>query len=149
MKLYRVFFYCCGLCFAFASCQNKNDLTQSGIQDGNTVLSLEDQDISPTGGSFSVAFTANSSWQLSECPDWLTVSRTSGQAGTTTVKMSARCNETRKKRVANLVFESYDGSFATPIKVSQAYPYLDVSLDTLSFNWNDCRTSEFCTVLYN
>ena len=131
------------------ACQSKDDLTQAPIQDGNTVLSVEDRDIISTGGSFSVAFTSNSSWQLKGCPEWLEVNKSSGRSGTTTIKMSARCNETRKDRIANLVFEAQDGSFATPMKVSQTYPYLNVDIDTLSFNWNDCRTEREGVVIDN
>ena len=125
---------------AFAACQNEDNLAQSPLQDGNTVLSVEDKDILSTGGSFSVAFTSNSPWQLKGCPEWLDVNKTYGRSGTTTITMSAVCNDTRADRVANLIFEAVDGSFTTPMTVSQTFPYLNVNVDTLSFNWNDCKT---------
>ena len=125
---------------AFVACQNEDELAQSIIQDGNTVLSVEDKDILCTGGSFSVAFTSNSPWQLKGCPKWLEVNKTSGRSGTTTITISADCNDTREDRVAHLIFEAKDGSFSTPMTISQTYPYLNVNVDTLSFNWNDCRT---------
>ena len=125
---------------AFAACQNEDNLAQSPLQDGNTVLSVEDKDILSTGGSFSVAFTSNSPWQLKGCPEWLDVNKTYGRSGTTTITMSADCNDTRADRVANLIFEAVDGSFTTPMTVSQTFPYLNVNVDTLSFNWNDCKT---------
>ena len=147
-RLHYLLIAICGASIVNA-CQSKDDLTQASIQDGNTVLSVEDKDIISTGGSFSVAFTSNSSWHLKGCPDWLEVNKNSGRSGTTTIKMSAKCNETRKDRVANLVFEAQDGSFSTPMKVSQSYPYLNISTDTLSFNWNDCRTEREGVVIDN
>lgn len=143
------FFIVIGIALFANACQSKDDLTQASIQDGNTVLSVDDRDIISTGGSFSVAFTSNSSWQLKGCPEWLEVNKSSGRSGTTTIKMSARCNETRQDRVANLIFEAQDGSFSTPMKVSQTYPYLNIDVDTLSFNWNDCRTEREGVVIDN
>lgn len=134
---------------AFVACQSEDELTQAPIQDGNTVLSVEDKDILCTGGSFSVAFTSNSPWQLKGCPEWLEVNKTHGRSGTTTLILSADCNDTRADRVANLVFEAQDGSFSTPMTVSQTYPYLNINVDTLSFNWNDCRTEREGVIIEN
>ena len=134
---------------AFVACQNEDELVQFPIQDGNTVLSVEDKDILCTGGSFSVAFTSNSPWQLKGCPEWLEVNKTYGRSGTTTITLSADCNDTRADRVANLIFEAQDGSFSTPMIVSQTYPYLNVDVDTLSFNWNDCRTEREGVIIDN
>lgn len=118
----------------------KDDTIQNSINEGNTVTSLEDTEISCTGGSFSLAFTSNVSWTLKNCPKWLNVSKASGKKGTTVIEMSADVNATRKDRVANLVFSATDGSFETPFNVSQTFPYLNVSRDSLSFDWNNART---------
>lgn len=121
------------------ACQSKDDLMQAPIIDGNTVSSAEEQVLLSTGSSFSMAFTADSPWTLAGRPDWLSVSKTSGRSGTTTIKISAACNETRKDRRATLVFEAKDGSFSSSMSVVQPCPYLTISVDSLSFNWNDCR----------
>lgn len=118
----------------------KDDTIQNSISEGNTVTSLEDTEISCTGGSFSLAFTSNVSWTLKNCPKWLNVSKITGKKGTTVIEMSADINATRKDRVANLVFSATDGSFETPFNVSQTFPYLNVSRDSLSFDWNNART---------
>ena len=131
-----------GIALFANACQSQDELIQTSIQDGNTVLSVDDMEIISTGGSFSVAFTSNSSWKLKGRPGWLEVTKSSGRAGTTTIKMSAGCNDTRQDREAKLIFEAQDGSFSTPMKVRQTYPYLKIDVDTLSFNWNDCRTEQ-------
>ena len=124
------------VCF---SCQDKDDLNQSGLIGGNTVLSLDEYEFTCTGGEIELAFTANESWELAGCPDWLNVSKKSGRTGTTTIKMSVDCNETRELREAKIYFNAKDGSFKTPMKIVQPFPYLNISTDTLHFNWNDCR----------
>ena len=127
---------------AFASCQSKDDLTQSAIVDGNNVLSMDGHTFSPTGSTFVLAFTADAPWTM-EKPDWVSVNKTSGRAGTTTIKMTAGCNETRSSRTDTLIrFMAKDGSFNTTMKVVQDYPYLRIGKgdDSLSFNWNACRT---------
>lgn len=138
MKLYR--FLIISMTIVIASCQSKDDLQQSQITDGNAVLSVESQSIVSTGGSFSMAITANSAWSVSGCPEWLSISKTSGKSGTTSINISARCNETRENRAADIEFRAQDGSFSKVVKVTQAFPYLRIDKDKLDFNWNDCRT---------
>lgn len=132
-----------------SSCQSKDDLTQDSILEGNTVLSLTDRTLLPCGSSFMVAFTADTEWQLKNCPNWLIVNKKSGRAGTTTIKFSASCNESRKDRNATVVFKATDGSFSSELKVSQPFPYLRVNTDSLSFDWNDCRTERDGVVIDN
>ena len=117
----RFFILMSGLAAALFSCQSKDDLMQDPIEDGNTVLSVGDRDILPTGDVFSVAFTANSSWSLKNenDADWLEYKPKSGKAGTTVIKMSADCNWDGKERHANLVFHAKDGSFSTDMKLTQ------------------------------
>ena len=91
------------VCF---SCQDKDDLNQSGLIGGNTVLSLDEYEFTCTGGEIELAFTANESWELAGCPDWLNVSKKSGRTGTTTIKMSVDCNETRELREAKIYFNA-------------------------------------------
>ena len=139
MKLYRVLIL--GMTVVIASCQSKDDLQQSQITDGNAVLSVENRDIVSTGGSFSMAITANSTWSVSGCPEWLSMSKMSGKSGTTSINISAKCNETRANRAADLEFRAQDGSFTKVVKVTQAFPYLSIDKNNLIFNWNDCRTT--------
>lgn len=138
-KRYIIFTSLLALGLLFSSCE-KDEKTQDPLSEGNTVTSLEDTEISCTGGSFTLAFTSDVAWTLKNCPDWLKVSKKSGKKGTTVVEMSADVNATRKDRTANLTFSAQDGSFAKPFNVSQTFPYLRVSTDTLSFNWNNGRT---------
>ena len=139
MKRFIIFSSVLALGLLFSSC-DKDGSTQTPLNGGNTVISLEDTEISCTGGSFTLAFTSDVAWTMNNCPDWLKVSKKSGKRGTTVIEMSAAVNETRKDRVASLTFAAQDGSFSTPFKVSQTFPYLNVSTDTLSFNWNNGRT---------
>ena len=139
MKRYIILSSVLSLGLIFSSCE-KDDATQKQLDGGNTITSLEDTEISCTGGSFTLAFTSNVAWNINDCPDWLKVSKKSGKKGTTVIEMSADINATRKERIANLKFIAQDGSFNTPFNVSQAFPYLDISTDTLSFNWNNGRT---------
>lgn len=141
MKVFR-FFVLASLAGILLACQSKDDLTQGSIVDGNSVLSTGEQELLPLGSSFTVAFTANTSWELTGVPTWLTVNKTSGRSGTTSIKISAACNESRQDREATLKFEAKDGSFSSPLKVFQRYPYLNINLDSLGFNWNDCRTEK-------
>lgn len=149
MKKYGFLFGSLALALAVVACQSKDDLTQLPIEDGEMVLSVEDTEVCSTGDSFLVAFTADSPWELKGRPDWLTVSQTSGKAGTVTIKITAQLNPTRKARVANLEFAARDGSFSTKMDVHQPFPYLDIQTDTLSFEWNDCRTERDGVVIDN
>lgn len=125
----------------FSACQDRDDLVQVSIEDGNNVLSLQEYEFISTGGELALAFTANTSWTLTGCPSWLNIKDKykSGRAGTTTIIMSVDCNETRKGRDAVLTFAAKDGSFESTMKISQPYPYLKINTDSLHFNWNDCR----------
>lgn len=138
-----------GLLVLVASCQDKDVLTQSAIQDGNNVLSIGDKTILPTGESFIAVFTSDAPWTVDGCPDWIRISRSSGRSGTTSIRISADCNDTRKDRIATLRFVAKDGSFSTPMTVTQPYPYLRINIDSLSFNWNDCRTEREGVIIDN
>ena len=126
----------------FNACQDRDDLIQVSIDEGNNVLSLKEYEFTSTGGELALAFTANTSWTLSGCPSWLSIKDKykSGRAGTTNIIMNVDCNETRAGRDAVLTFTAKDGSFESTLKISQPFPYLNIDADSLHFNWNDCRT---------
>lgn len=151
MKQYGFLIGVLALALTTHACQSKDDLTQSPIEDGETVLSIEDADVCSTGDHFAVSFTSDSPWtlDLGDSKDWVNVSSTTGKAGTVTIQMSFKLNDTRKERKANITFSAQDGSFKKTMQVRQPFPYLTIDTDTLSFNWNDCRTEREGVVIDN
>lgn len=139
MKTFNILFVATAVLF-LAACSD-DDLMQKPIDDGDTVMSLDDDvSILPTGGQFSLAFTANSRWSIVDKPEWLDVNRNQGPKGTTMLTFSAGVNDTRKDRTASMKFVAKDGSFSRDFVVRQAYPYLRIDADSLSFDWNNGRT---------
>lgn len=120
------------------SCQKEDDLLQQQIVEGSSVLSIVNYDFAPLGGPCVVAFTTNSSWKLINYPEWLVPDKTSGSSGTTIIKILSKANETGNLREATLEFV-VDGDRSSFLTVNQEAPYLNISNDTLSFAWNDCR----------
>jgi hypothetical protein len=121
------------------ACSKDGTTVQQPLDEGGPVTSLDDTEIICTGGEFTLAFTSNSSWEMKNCPDWLTVSKKSGKQGTTVISFKADINKTRAARTANITFSAKDGSFDKPFKVSQNFPYLRIDTDSLAFNWNAAR----------
>lgn len=117
-----------------------DELMQKPIDDGNTIISLDDEvTMLPIGGEFTMAFTSNSRWSITDKPDWLNVNKSKGYKGTTMLTFSAGVNETRIDRTATMRFVANDGSFSREFVVKQPCPYLRVDTDSLSFDWNNGR----------
>lgn len=123
------------------SCNKDSVFVQNTIVGDDVITSLEDIEIPCVGGGFTLAFTSEVPWTVDGCPDWLSLSKTSGNKGTAIIKFSASVNDYRQDREANLVFKAKDGSFSTPFNISQTFPYLKVSADTLSFGWTSAKTT--------
>ena len=137
-KVLMVFAACAAL---LCSCGKDSDLKQNAITGEEAMTSLEDTEIPCVGGGITLAFTSDVSWKIEGRPEWLNISPSSGKKGTTTIKISTGVNTYREDRVANLVFQASDGSYSKPFNISQTFPYLKVSADTLSFGWTSARTT--------
>lgn len=59
--------------------------------------------ISPDGGSVEMTITSKAAWELTNIPSWVTVSPTSGEAGTTIVKITAEKTSKAQEAVMKLV----------------------------------------------
>ena len=108
-------------------------------QVGNgAALSVGDkQSLSPTGGSFTFTFTSPTDWVLSDCPSWLTFSRTSGTSGSSTITVSAKLNDTRVDRSVIVSFRS--SAYVVTMTVIQERPYLKINNNDFDFDWDSSR----------
>lgn len=123
------------------SCNKDSVFVQNTIVGDDVITTFEDIEIPCVGGGFTFAFTSDVPWTVDGCPGWLNLSKTSGNSGTTIIKFSANVNDSRQNREANIVFKAKDGSFSTPFNISQTFPYLEISADTLSFGWTSAKTT--------
>ncbi len=122
------------------SCSKDTDLKQNSAFGDDVMTSIKDTEIPCTGGGFTLVYTSGSTWKITNCPDWLEVSPTSGKAGATVINFSIGVNTDREDREANIVFQSGNGSNLKILNIYQKFPYLRISRDSLDFGWNSART---------
>ena len=128
-----------------ASCSKNGGDDLVSIDGG--VLSDKEVELSPVGGSFRLAFTSGTDWNVTG-PFWLTVSPESGRAGTATVTLSAGLNSSRSTRSTELYF-----SEESVVNVVQPYPYLRIDSGTgdfaidHEFNYNESLRSGIGTLV--
>ena len=120
------------------SCAEDENMNPIQLEGGAT-SSVEEGELVCTGSEFAMAFSANASWRIKQCPDWLNVSKTSGKAGTTKIIFSADLNDTRRDRTADIVFDADDGSFSSSFHVVQPCPVLSINRDSIGFEWDACK----------
>jgi aryl-phospho-beta-D-glucosidase BglC (GH1 family) len=96
-----------------AGCKEDDEKPQLSISIGQLSIPAE-------GNSSEMTITSNDSWTISNsAPEWLQVSKSAGNDGTTTVQISAPENTSNVTRSALLVVKSHNGQ-SRRITVSQA-----------------------------
>lgn len=129
-------------CVTFIACNTSNDQT---IVPGTTgsAISISEVTIPPTGNeSEQISFTITSdvSWKIEDKPSWLVISPTSGNAGTTQVRMYAEMNrDPEPVRGGVVVIASSNKSYLETISVFQERPYLEISRESVNFSWDHCE----------
>lgn len=130
-------------CATLIACNTDNDQNIVPGTTGNAV-SISEATIPPTGNEgeqISFTITSDVSWKIQNKPSWLNISPSSGNAGTTRVKMYAGINsDPEPSREGSVVITSSDKSFTESISVFQERPYLEISRESVNFNWDHCET---------
>lgn len=132
-------------CVAFTACDKNNDQNIVPGSTGNAV-SISEATIPPIGNELEserISFTVTSdvAWRIHDEPSWLNIYPSSGGAGTTQVKMYAGVNrDPDPYREGVVIIESSDRSFSETITVFQERPYLEISRESINFNWDHCDT---------
>lgn len=112
---------------SFLSCEKKDRTVPKVTVSSPEVL------FTVSGGSSEVTITTNTSWSIKsyDKPDWLQISQTSGDAGSTTLKITAPENKAFADRAATLLIATADGA---PIQLavnqfsrSKLYPSYNLS----------------------
>ena len=122
-RVFSVIFYLVGLCL-LASC------AEDSVEPGFTVTTGEMIRLSgEAGAQDTIRFTSTREWEASAGSDWVTLSPTSGEAGTCEVILTAGANESDSTRTTTVVLTS--ASLAKAFIVEQlAGDYLQLESDT-------------------
>lgn len=122
-RVFSVIFYLAGLCL-LASC------AEDSVEPGFTVTTGEMIRLSgEAGAQDTIRFTSTREWEASAGSDWVTLSPTSGDAGTCEVILTAEANESDSARTTTVVLTS--SSLAKAFIVEQlAGDYLQLESDT-------------------
>ena len=96
MKL-KAFIASLAAVLAIAGCTKENQLYLDEVQVSSSYVSIP-----VDGGSSTITVTATGSWTISNIPDWMTVSPTSGSAGETKVTFSAESTLDGREGSVNL-----------------------------------------------
>lgn len=135
LRIFNAFALAVIIVFCFSCKLDDSNLYPDIVGEGVAMSISDHQSLSPTGGSFTFNFTSPVNWVLVDRPEWLFFSRTSGDAGSTTITVSADVNATRADRVAKVLFRST--SYAVEMTISQECPYLRINESDYNFDW-DC-----------
>ena len=85
-----------------------------------------------SGGTATVTVTTNDSWSVSSCPSWVTLSKSSGSAGSTNVIGTITSNTTSSIRTGSITFTC--GTETATVSISQQKPAVDtISVSPTSF----------------
>lgn len=122
-RVFSAIFYLVGLCL-LASC------AEDSVEPGFTVTTGEMIRLSgEAGAQDTIRFTSTREWEASAGSDWVTLSPTSGDAGTCEVILTAEVNESDSTRTTTVVLTS--ASLAKAFIVEQlAGDYLQLESDT-------------------
>lgn len=122
-RVFSAIFYLVGLCL-LASC------AEDSVEPGFTVTTGEMIRLSgEVGAQDTIRFTSTREWEASAGSDWVTLSPTSGEAGTCEVILTAGANESDSTRTTTVVLTS--ASLAKAFIVEQlAGDYLQLESDT-------------------
>ena len=136
--------FCVGVLFCFSSCKSDELLPTDPVTDvSSTTFSFDG-----TGGSQNITFVASNDWMIQSSASWLTVSKSYGNEGNSTVTITVAANSTTSERTGflTLTVNSYN-STTTLCTVTQAVKDKDVNhwmADYMSqaYLWN----TEFNTI---
>lgn len=134
-RIFNGFALAVGIIFCFSCKFDDSNLYPDIVGEGVAVSVSDHQSLSPTGGSFTFNITSPVKWTLADRPEWLFFSRTSGDAGSTTITVRADLNATRADRMAKVSFLST--SYSVEMTISQECPYLRINESDYNFDW-DC-----------
>jgi endoglucanase len=119
-----------GMAVSFLSCEKKDTIVP------NVSLSSPEVLFTVNGGESEVTITSNTSWELKSYDDlgWLQLSQTTGNAGSTTLKVTAPANTAFANRSAILLLATSNGA---PVQIpvsqfsrSRLYPSYNMSPKT-------------------
>lgn len=116
---------CIVSCLAFVSC-DKEEQNQYG--DGSIYLPMSDLTIHPLGDEVYVSFTSSSPWKVKQSEPWLALSKSSGEAGVTSLKItvvpfipSGNTDTPGQKRESKIVFSNADREQTFTVTQEAAY----------------------------
>jgi hypothetical protein len=92
-------------------------------------------DFAASGETQSIAISSNTSWSITDCPTWLTLSQTNGD-GNATVTITASDNPNTSSRSATINVTQEGLSIKNAITVVQKGKSFDLSTSSLSFSDN-------------
>lgn len=109
---------------SFAACGGGDDEVE-------TTLSVSSSSLSADAGQESVTFqvTSNTSWSISGYPSWISVSPSSGQAGTISVNVNVVANSSTDSRNCTLYVTTTDGKKSSYVQIQQAGKNASLSVD--------------------
>lgn len=96
---------CC--VFSLSACSDKA-LQQDKVDSDMIILPFGDIELHPLGQKVSMPFTCSNNWSVIGETDWLTVTPSSGKAGTTQITIEARPNVGSENRSFTLKFPGKD-----------------------------------------
>ena len=136
MRSYKLFISAMCLCAALVSCSD-DKMQQEGIL-GNALLPFEDVKLHPLGETVKMSFSSANDWMMKRTveasSEWLSVSPSSGKAGTTEITITVNpCLD--EDRMEELMFGS------EPLKVSQDRAVLSIDRTTVAVGWQKSKES--------
>lgn len=103
------------------SCNDDEATYLDSVRVSQSIVSLP-----VTGGDTAITVNANSAWEFKNVPDWLRLSKTTGEAGLSEVKFSAEATATTREAIIKLMCAG-DSQL---IKVMQSFGKIDIPLST-------------------
>ena len=103
------------------SCNDDEATYLDSVRVSQSIVSLP-----VTGGDTAITVNANSAWEFKNVPDWLKLSKTTGEAGLSEVKFSAEATATTREAIIKLMCAG-DSQL---IKVMQSFGKIDIPLST-------------------
>lgn len=117
----RLLFLLMALPIVFIGCK-KNDVQNSEPEAVQLTVLPEVINCPGAGGDYMLSITASEAWSAKCSDSWLTVSPTSGNAGTSEVRVSVYSNKTDEPSSSKIVFRSGDQASVVSIKRAAKEP---------------------------
>ncbi|MBO4664522.1 MAG: DNA-binding protein [Bacteroidaceae bacterium] len=127
------------------SCNDDEATYLDSVRVSQSIVSLPVE-----GGDTAITVNANSAWEFKNVPDWLKLSKTTGEAGLSEVKFSAEATATTREAIIKLMCAG-DSQL---IKVMQSYGKVELPISTCAdVNANGAgktvRVKGICTSIAN